>query len=392
MIPKLRRSLSSVCEPSINFFSLFPIIFSFSSLVSTYSLKNLSYIFYYFVYFQLFVVVLAFLTYFGTFFLIKLLKLRGLVSNNLNNETDEKVPEPGALVGCVLYILSMIFVQLLLGDKCGKYFKVNPGLASIVLMTLLGLIDDVLLLNWFSKIAGPVLASLPLCLAYCGTKIGILEYLPKPINSGSYVKLLSCFYIAILTVFCANSINIYAGINGLELGQSLVMSLFILISNSLSSGVKYGEFGMNLEKKIYVLYLTMPFIAINIALICFNWYPAKLFVGNVYTLFSGTFFSVVLIMSNMCEMAPFIFLPQLINFLLSIPQLLGFIPCPRHRVPRFNGRTKKLENSKNLTLLNLFLLVFGPMEEEKLSLFLIAFQIFCGVLGLIVKYGIIKLV
>ncbi|XP_954592.1 udp-N-acetylglucosamine--dolichyl-phosphate n-acetylglucosaminephosphotransferase, putative [Theileria annulata] len=390
MISKLRRRCFSICEPSLSFLTVFPIIFGLSSLFSTYSLKNDRSNFYHFVYFQLFVVALAFLTYFGTFFLIKLLKLRGLVSPNINNDDNEMVPEPGAILGCVLYILSMIFVQLILGDKSGKDVQFISGFVTIVLMTLLGLIDDVLSLGWFSKIVCSALASLPFCLSYHGTKIGLLEYLPKQINNESHVRLFTCFYIAIVTMFCPNSINIYAGINGLELGQSLVMSLFVLISNSLDiykSCVKYGGFGVNLEEKIYVLYLTMPFIAINIALICFNWYPAKLFVGNVYALFSGTFFAVVLIMSNMYELTPFLFLPQLINFFLSIPQLFRFIPCPRHRVPR---KTKKLENSKNFTLLNLFVLIFGPMEEEKLTLTSIAFQTFCGIWGLIVKYGIIK--
>ena len=29
------------------------------------------------------------------------------------------------------------------------------------------------------------------------------------------------------------------------------------------------------------------------------------------------------------------FLPQIFNFVLSCPQLFGLVPCPRHRVPRY---------------------------------------------------------
>lgn len=29
------------------------------------------------------------------------------------------------------------------------------------------------------------------------------------------------------------------------------------------------------------------------------------------------------------------FLPQLLNFLLSLPQLFGLVPCPRHRLPKW---------------------------------------------------------
>jgi UDP-N-acetylglucosamine--dolichyl-phosphate N-acetylglucosaminephosphotransferase len=38
-------------------------------------------------------------------------------------------------------------------------------------------------------------------------------------------------YMAMLTVFNTNAINIYAGINGLEVGQSLIIGASILAHN-----------------------------------------------------------------------------------------------------------------------------------------------------------------
>ncbi|CAF0740639.1 unnamed protein product [Rotaria sordida] len=40
------------------------------------------------------------------------------------------------------------------------------------------------------------------------------------------------------------------------------------------------------------------------------------------------------------------FIPQIINFLPSIPQLFHFIPCPRHRLPRLNVDLNKLNASE----------------------------------------------
>ena len=34
-----------------------------------------------------------------------------------------------------------------------------------------------------------------------------------------------------LAVFCTNSINIYAGVNGLEVGQSIIISCGIMLHN-----------------------------------------------------------------------------------------------------------------------------------------------------------------
>jgi UDP-N-acetylglucosamine--dolichyl-phosphate N-acetylglucosaminephosphotransferase len=46
-------------------------------------------------------------------------------------------------------------------------------------------------------------------------------------------------------------------------------------------------------------------------------------------------FAVVGIIGHFSKTMLLFFIPQIINFLLSIPQLFHFIPCPRHRLPRF---------------------------------------------------------
>lgn len=38
-------------------------------------------------------------------------------------------------------------------------------------------------------------------------------------------------YMGMLAIFCTNSINIYAGLNGLEVGQSIVIGAFVLMHN-----------------------------------------------------------------------------------------------------------------------------------------------------------------
>lgn len=83
-------------------------------------------------------------------------------------------------------------------------------------------------------------------------------------------------------------------------------------------------------------------------------------------------FAVAGILGHFSKTLLLFFLPQIFNFLYSIPQLFKFIPCPRHRLPRFfqkflflidfnryNTETGKLEAIKtNLTLINLVLWVF----------------------------------
>lgn len=51
--------------------------------------------------------------------------------------------------------------------------------------------------------------------------------LSDPVSPG----ILYYVYMGLLAVFCTNAINILAGINGLEAGQSLVISASIIVFN-----------------------------------------------------------------------------------------------------------------------------------------------------------------
>ena len=111
------------------------------------------------------------------------------------------------------------------------------ALASIAFMLMLGFVDDVLDLPWRVKLVMPLVATLPLLAAYSGaTAVGI----PKPLISAlglpfTYIELgpLYFAYMAALVIFCANSINILAGVNGLEAGQTLLVGGAILAHNVL---------------------------------------------------------------------------------------------------------------------------------------------------------------
>jgi UDP-N-acetylglucosamine--dolichyl-phosphate N-acetylglucosaminephosphotransferase len=85
------------------------------------------------------------------------------------------------------------------------------------------------------------------------------------------------------------------------------------------------------------------------------------------------------------------FIPQILNFLYSVPQLFGFIPCPRHRLPKYNTETKKLEGIKtNMNLVNLALLVTGPQTEEELCNKLLVLQCLFSAVGLFSRYILSK--
>ena len=128
----------------------------------------------------------------------------------------------------------------------------------------------------------------------------------------------------------------------------------------------------------------IPFLATTAGLLHHNWYPSTVFVGDTFCYYAGMTFAVAGIHGHFSKTLLLFFLPQVLNFLYSLPQLIKIIPCPRHRLPRYNTATGYLEASRipndnrpNLTLLNLALQICGPMKEQHLVLLLLFFQWTC---------------
>ena len=104
----------------------------------------------------------------------------------------------------------------------------NAALATICFMLFLGFADDVLDIPWRVKLILPCVASLPLLIAYSGGTGVIVPKLLRggPLGLPAYLELgvLYKAYMVALVIFCTNSINILAGVNGLEAGQTLVIA------------------------------------------------------------------------------------------------------------------------------------------------------------------------
>mmetsp|Transcript_4022 Transcript_4022/g.8699 ORF Transcript_4022/g.8699 Transcript_4022/m.8699 type:complete len:199 (-) Transcript_4022:31-627(-) len=189
--------------------------------------------------------------------------------------------------------------------------------------------------------------------------------------------------MGLLAIFCSNSINIYAGINGLEVGQSFVIACAVLIHNffQLSSAQR--------EVHLLSIFLLAPFVGSTLGLLRHNWYPSRVFVGDTFCYYAGMCFAVVGILGHFSKTLLLFFIPQLINFIYSLPQLFHIIPCPRHRLARYDKETGLLHGVKShMNLLNLTLLILGPMTERSLCIVLMVFQGLCCGLGFFIRYWV----
>ncbi|KAL7554407.1 hypothetical protein ACHAWF_017856 [Thalassiosira exigua] len=339
----------------------------------------------------------------------------------LREEYD--IPEALGIVPGGIFLICLIFCLVgFATNHPSKLLDLNSALLSICFMLFLGFTDDVLEWPWRYKLFLPSVASLPLLCCYEGSRSvvvpiplrqllmsdGKLTFLGALLchlvvvdeNADGSIVNLGLFYLVymgLLAVFCTNAINIYAGINGLEVGQAYVIGCAVLYHNLVE--IQAGS--LSRENHVFSAMIMLSFLGVSLALLRHNWYPATVFVGDTYCYFAGMTFAVVGILGHFSKTLLLFFIPQVINFLWSTPQLFKLIPCPKHRLPKFNAQTGTMEPSRirwgkkdlaNMTLINLTLQVLGPMTEQKLCIVLLAFQMFCCTIGIYIRYNLAQLV
>ena len=128
-------------------------------------------------------------------------------------------PESLGIVPAMVYIIITILLQIYYRNDRELLLEYNTGLTCVAMMTLLGFMDDVLDLPWRYKLILPLVASLPLLVIYSGPTC-IIVPIPFREIAGTLIELGIFYqvYMAMLAIFCSNAINIYAGINGIEVG------------------------------------------------------------------------------------------------------------------------------------------------------------------------------
>jgi len=267
----------------------------------------------------------------------------------------------------------------------------NAALATIGFMVFLGFADDVLDIPWRVKLVLPLFASLPLLVAYSGgTGVAVPRPLQALLSLPSFLELglLYKAYMVALTIFCTNSINILAGVNGLEVGQTFIVACALLL-HSLSQLAGYaGDVPALRDGHLFSAYLLLPLAFTSLGLLVFNWYPSSVFVGDTFTYFGGMTIAVASILGHTSETLLLFLIPQVLNFVYSVPQLFGFVFCPRHRLPVFDPKTGLLRPKEvpDMNLVNLMLRLFGPCSEVALCGRLLAFQVACCALGFAVRW------
>lgn len=345
----------------------------------------------------------------------------------------------GAVVGCIYLVSLMVFIPSMFfkylasgGDghfphsRLAEYLS---GILSLQSMLVLGVSDDLFDLRWRHKFFLPAIAAIPMLVIYY-VDFGVTHVvLPGFLGLGSVVDLGWIYYVymSAFSIFCTNCINIYAGVNGLEVGQSVVVGFGVLLNDLLYLTTLPTDTPA-VHTHLLSSYILLPFLGGSLALLRYNWYPAQGFVGDTYCYLSGMVFAVVGILGHFSKTVLFLFGPQIANFVYSMPQIFNIVPCPRHRMPLLDDRTGKLLPSRadvtllpkwklrilelleklallklwkseskievsNFTLINLALVHSRvPLREDELVTRLLIFQAFWAIFALSLRHMLARII
>ncbi|CAI7874270.1 unnamed protein product [Closterium sp. NIES-54] len=260
-----------------------------------------------------------------------------------------------------------------------------------------------------SKLILPSIATLPLLMAYSGHTTVI----PKPLRpllaglAGEEVTVwdlgvLYKVYMGMLVVFCSNSINILAGVNGLEAGQTAViaasvyMGMFVVFcSNSINilAGVNGLEVGQTADIAASVhMGMLVVFCSNSINILAgvnglevgqTTDIAASVYMGMLVVFCSNSM--KILAGVNMLEAGQTAVIAATPDMqqarLFSIYLILPLLACTLALLVFnwFDPATHRLTGSNDLNLVNLFLRLFGPCTKEQLCIRLLLFQ--CSLLS-----------
>jgi UDP-N-acetylglucosamine--dolichyl-phosphate N-acetylglucosaminephosphotransferase len=168
----------------------------------------------------------------------------------------------------------------------------------------------------------------------------------------------------------ANGINMFAGLNGQEAGSVLIMSLALLFL-AFRSGKTIG----------YIILI--PFIGALVAFLYFNWYPSRVFPGDVGTFGMGAVIACVAILADLERAALIMFIPYFVNAVLFFIGKLKRIPPPRNAQMNSDGTLP----APSIWSLRSVILRIHPMKEKTMVITMLLLVAVFSVIGML-AYGI----
>lgn len=303
--------------------------------------------------------------------LIRKLSNSGIVGRDMNKTGFPKVPEMGGL-GVVAGFVAGVLIAIAFDTFHVIEVNLNltyllAGLSTILIMALIGIFDDLFLMRQSVKAMLPLLASLPLV----AIKVGVTHMTFPLLGEVDFGILFPLFLIPLAITGASNATNMLAGFNGLEAGLGLVMTATV--------GIAAFVFG-----SVEAVIISFAMLGALLAFLRYNWYPAKILIGDVGTLTIGAVIAVSVIIGNLEKIGVILILPFFAElFLKARSEFKAQSWCEVH-----GNRLYCKKKNEIYGLGRLVMYLSNGVREPHLVLILIGVEVFFALIALF-SYGII---
>jgi UDP-N-acetylglucosamine--dolichyl-phosphate N-acetylglucosaminephosphotransferase len=297
--------------------------------------------------------------------MISRFKRAGITGKNMNSSIQEEIPEMGGLItavgfaaGIIIAISLRTFFNIFLS---ASLTSILAALATVLIVVIIGIFDDLMSMRQWVKAILPVFAALPLMALKEGYSLINIPYIGL-INCGICYSLV---LVPLGITGAANAANMLAGFNGIEAGMGIV----IVVSLSIIAYL-LGE--------ITALIILIAALGALLATLYYNWYPAKVLVGDVGTLSLGAIVATSVIIGSF----------ETAGIIIVIPYAIDFLIKAKNHFPYSFGiyRDGKLHcpDSGPVGLCQLVMKVCGGISERNLVLVLMGIEAVFGVVAILV--------
>ncbi len=253
-----------------------------------------------------------FVSFITTFFMlpywIKRAKKAELVGIDLHKINKPKLAEIGGIVvvfGFLVGVLFYIGIRTFYFNNSDYILKILSILTTILIMTIIGLIDDILgwkigLKQWQKPVLA-LIAALPIMVVNAGQSKLIF-----PLFGAVDINVFYAILIVPVAISGAsNGFNMLAGYNGLEAGLGII----ILTTLAYISWIANASW-------MSIIALCMVFSLI--AFLIYNKYPAEIFPGNTLTYSVGALIACIAIFASIERAALILFIPYFFELILKL--------------------------------------------------------------------------
>ena len=317
-----------------------------------------------------------FVTLFLLPFWIRKAKQIGLVWDDMNKISSQKIAGSGGIIsvcgfvfGVLLYIAYIVFI---LKEYNSHLIAILALLSVILILAGIGLIDD--LLGWRrgglsrrSRIIMICFAAIPLMVINAGKSTVLLPFIGV-IDLG---LIYSIIIIPIGIAGATTTFNFLAGFNGLEAGQGIILLTSVALVAFWTGNS-------------WLTVIALCMIAALFAFLFYNFYPAKVFPGNALTYSVGGLIAAISILGNFERVAVFFFIPYILEVFLKSR---GRLMKQSFGKPREDGgldlRYDKLYGLEHVVIAGLKNIGIKPTEKKVVFIIWI-FQIIFILIGIII--------